>query len=227
MLSCSLRVGPEVDGKPGIWHLEEKAGADIVVTCPPSFIDELINFPTAENIKFDADRIDVDPPKEVMEKLLRIPYFERAYDEDGYTRDEYNTHPALVKTAEQFSKATNEMVEFAGSCLAQRPDRCDERTVRMADIKDRFVPWVMTAPEYSIAVLDKAWAHPEFGRMMLNENPVPPSDKVVEAVANIIKQGNRYPDRMLPAARPSWASCTAWPPRTSPWPTAPRRRSTR
>ena len=118
MLSCSLRVGPVVDGKTRIWHLEEKAGADIVVTCPPPLIDELINFPTADDIKFQADRISVDPPKEVMDKLMRIPYFERAYEEDGYTRDEYNTHPALVKTAEAFSKATNEMVAFAGSCLA-------------------------------------------------------------------------------------------------------------
>ena len=118
MLSCSLRVGPTVDGKPRIWHLEEKAGGDVIVTCPPSLIDEVINFPDPEDIKFQAGRIDVDPPKEVMDKLMRIPYFERAYEEDGYTRDEYNTHPALVKTAEAFSKATNEMVAFAGSCLA-------------------------------------------------------------------------------------------------------------
>ena len=116
MLSCSLRLGPTVDGKQRIWHLEEKAGAAVVVTCPPSLIDEVINFPNAEDIKFEADRIDVDPPKDVMDKLLRIPYFERAYAEDGYTRDEYNTHPALVKTAEAFSKATWEMVEFAGKC---------------------------------------------------------------------------------------------------------------
>ena len=118
MLSCSLRLGPVVDGKTRIWHLEEKAGADIVVTCPPPLIDELINFPDPGAITFAADRISVDPPKDVMDKLMRIPYFERAYEVDGYTRDEYNTHPALVKTAEAFSKATNEMVEFAGSCLA-------------------------------------------------------------------------------------------------------------
>lgn len=117
MLSCSLRVGPTVDGKPRIWHLEEKAGGDVIITCPPSLIDEVINFPDPEDIKFQEGRIDVDPPKEVMDKLMRIPYFERAYEEDGYTRDEYNTHPALVKTAEAFSKATNEMVAFAGSCL--------------------------------------------------------------------------------------------------------------
>ena len=117
MLSCSLRLGPTVDGKQQIWHLEEKAGADIVVTCPPSLIDEVINFPHPEDIKFKPNQIAVDPPKEVMDKLMQIPYFSRAYDEDGYTRAEYNTHPALVKTHEAFSKATNEMVAFADSCL--------------------------------------------------------------------------------------------------------------
>jgi transaldolase len=118
MLSCSLRVGPTVDGVQRIWHLEEKAGANIVVTCPPTFIDEVIHFQGKENISFVKDRIDRDIPKEVLEKLLRIPYFERAYAEDGYTRDEYNSHPSLVKTAQQFSKATNDMVEFAGKCIA-------------------------------------------------------------------------------------------------------------
>jgi transaldolase len=117
MLSCSLRLGPTVDGKQRIWHLEEKAGAACVVTCPPSLIDEVINFPHPEDITFKPNQIAVDPPKEVMDKLMRIPYFSRAYDEDGYTRAEYNTHPALVKTHEAFSKATNEMVAFADSCL--------------------------------------------------------------------------------------------------------------
>lgn len=117
MLSCSLRLGPTVDGEQRIWHLEEKAGAGVVVTVPPPFIDEVINFPGADSIHFRADQIDVDPPADVMEKLLKIPYFARAYDEDGHTREEYNTHPALVKTHEAFSKATNEMVAFADGCL--------------------------------------------------------------------------------------------------------------
>lgn len=117
MLSCSLRLGPTIDGVQHLWHLEEKAGADIVVTCPPSFIDEVINFPRADEITFKPNQIDVDPPADVMEKLMKIPYFARAYDEDGYTREEYNTHPALVKTHEAFSKATNEMVAFADGCL--------------------------------------------------------------------------------------------------------------
>ena len=117
MLSCSLRLGPTVNGDTRIWHLEEKTGADIVVTCPPTYIDQVINFPDEEKIVFEKDKILEDIPQAVMDKLMRIPYFERAYAEDGYTRDEYNTHPALQQTAEQFSKATEKMVDFAGQCL--------------------------------------------------------------------------------------------------------------
>jgi len=117
MLSCSLRLGPSVNGLTRIWHLEEKAGADIVITCPPTFIDQVINLPNQVKICFQKDQILEDIPKTVMDKLMRIPYFERAYAVDGYSRDEYNTHPALMKTAQQFSKATEEMVAFAAGCL--------------------------------------------------------------------------------------------------------------
>ena len=117
MLSCSLRVGPVVNGVKRIPHLEEKAGANVVVTCPPTFIDQVINLPDQKKIVFAKDRILEDIPKDVMDKLMRIPYFERAYAFDGYTRDEYNTHPALQRTAEQFSKATQGMVDFAADCL--------------------------------------------------------------------------------------------------------------
>jgi transaldolase len=118
MLSCSLRLGPTIDGSTRIWHLEEKTGAAVVVTCPPSFIDQVINFEGEKDIVFEKDRIHAETPKDVLDKLMRIPYFERAYATDGYSRDEYNAHPALQRTAEQFSKATEKMVDFAGNCIA-------------------------------------------------------------------------------------------------------------
>ncbi len=117
MLSCSLRIGPTVDGHNRIWHLEEKSGASIVVTCPPGFIDQVLFLEDVQQIQFEKDRILEDIPKDVMDKLMQVPYFERAYSEDGYSRDEYNTHPALQRTADQFSKATGEMVNFARQCL--------------------------------------------------------------------------------------------------------------
>jgi transaldolase len=117
MLSCSLIVGPTVDGQDRIWHLEEKSGADIVVTCPPVFIEKVLFLPGVEKIGFEKDRILKDIPNDLMDKLMRVPYFEKGCSADGYSRDEYNTHPALQKTAEQFSNATEEMVAFAGKCL--------------------------------------------------------------------------------------------------------------
>jgi len=117
MLSCSLRLGPTVEGTTRIWHLEEKTGAAVVVTCPPSFIDQVMNFEGEKDIVFEKDRIHAETPKDVLDKLMRIPYFEKAYAVDGYSRDEYNTHPALQRTAQQFSKATEEMVAFAGKSL--------------------------------------------------------------------------------------------------------------
>ena len=117
MLACSLIAGPVVDGESRIWHLEEKAGANVVVTCPPAFIEKVLFMPDVERITFTEDRILEDIPAGLMDRLMRVPYFERGYAEDGYTRDEYNTIPALQRTAEQFSKATGEMVDFAGKCL--------------------------------------------------------------------------------------------------------------
>ena len=106
-----------MDDTTRIWHLEEKTGAAVVVTCPPSFIDQVMNFEGEKDIIFEKDRIHANTPKDVIDKLMRIPYFEKAYAVDGYSRDEYNTHPALQRTAEQFSKATEEMVAFAGKSL--------------------------------------------------------------------------------------------------------------
>ncbi len=67
----------------------------------------------------------------------------------------------------------------------------------MKELKDWFVPWLLTSREYNTAILDKAWAKPDYGRMMLNENPISPSEKVIRAVTEILAKGNRYPDSML------------------------------
>ncbi len=65
----------------------------------------------------------------------------------------------------------------------------------MSKNSDYFVPWLEDSPVYDVDILDKAWAHPEIARLMLNENPIPPSEKVISAVTDICRYGNRYPDR--------------------------------
>ena len=64
-------------------------------------------------------------------------------------------------------------------------------------LKDWIVPWLYTSREYNVGILDQAWANPGNARLMLNENPIQPSEKVIEAVAEALRNGNRYPDSFL------------------------------
>jgi transaldolase len=109
MLLSSMRVSPVVDGSARVWHLEKMAGAEMVYTLPPSFLEALLlKVPDLELTR----QWDEPVPPDVLSRLLRIPYFERGYREDGYSNGEFNAHPALVATAREFSAATRSMVDF-------------------------------------------------------------------------------------------------------------------
>jgi histidinol-phosphate aminotransferase len=45
--------------------------------------------------------------------------------------------------------------------------------------------------------IELAWRKPELHRMMSNENPNPPSEKVLETIVKYAKMANRYPDQGL------------------------------
>jgi len=109
MLLCSMRMGPRVDGEVRCWHLEKVAGANAVYTCPPPFLQGMLE--TGGHLDF-SDQIHDSVPQKVMDMLMRIPYFERGYAEDGYSPEEFNTHPALLATADEFGGATQQMVDF-------------------------------------------------------------------------------------------------------------------
>jgi transaldolase len=117
MLICSMRISPILNGKKYCWHLEKLAGGDIVFTCPPSFIEGMFEFLDGTEFR---PQIDEEVPKAVLDKLLRIPYFWKAYREDGLAPDEFITHPAMVATAIEFSKATEGMVDFVAKRLTAK-----------------------------------------------------------------------------------------------------------
>lgn len=115
MLLCSMRMSPVVDGSTRSWHVEKAAGANIVYTCPPPYLEGLLE--KGNHLEFH-NQIEEPVPKEVMDKLMKIPYFKRGYAEDGYTPQEFTTHPALVATAKEFSGATQSMVDFVAKRVA-------------------------------------------------------------------------------------------------------------
>ena len=67
----------------------------------------------------------------------------------------------------------------------------------MKKIDEYFVPWVKGIPMYISGHIELAWKKPELHRMMSNENPNPPSEKVLETIIKYAKMANRYPDQGL------------------------------
>lgn len=112
LLAASMRLGPEVDGRQHIWHLEKLAGADAVLTIFPNIIEGFLLAYRGEPI---ACAIDEPVPAAVLDKLLRIPYFRQAYEEDGLKPEEFATYPPVVATADSFTKA---QVDFEERIMA-------------------------------------------------------------------------------------------------------------
>ena len=112
MLMCSMRISPPMnDGSQASWHIEKIAGGDVVYTCPPGYIFELMA--VEDKMKaFNPEAIHEVAPKSVLEKLMRLPYFVQAYERDGMSREDFNKQGALVATAAEFSKATRTTVDF-------------------------------------------------------------------------------------------------------------------
>ena len=67
----------------------------------------------------------------------------------------------------------------------------------MKKLDEYYVPWVKGIPMYISGHIELAWRKPELHRLMSNENPNPPSEKVLEAINKYAKMGNRYPDQGL------------------------------
>ncbi len=114
MLFCSMRRGPFVDGVERIWHLEKLAGGSIIFTCPPKFLSTMWELDA--NLEFKPTIEDEVSPK-VLEKLMRVPYFTEAYQEE-MDPARFATLAPTVFTTQQFSQATEKTVKFVRERIA-------------------------------------------------------------------------------------------------------------
>ncbi len=64
----------------------------------------------------------------------------------------------------------------------------------MKSIEEFIVPWVRQSEPYSARHMDFASENPHLIRMMSNENLLPPSRKVLDAIIEAARNGNLYPD---------------------------------
>ena len=106
LLLCSARPGP---GEGNVYHLEKVAGGNLVYTLNPEIIDDFMRICECKDI---YSQIDEPVPQEIMEKLLKIPYFVEGYDEDGIAIEDFVDHPSFVVTRDEFSGSMKEIEEY-------------------------------------------------------------------------------------------------------------------
>jgi transaldolase len=113
ILLASLRI--EAD-KGMCWHLQKTAGADLVYTLPPSFIQTLVHHED-KLAKPAACAIEEEPPHNVLQKLSSLEYFAKAYAADGLDNNEFNNHPALLYSVKELANIYGEFLSFSKNLL--------------------------------------------------------------------------------------------------------------
>ena len=117
MLQCSMRVEKdERTGKTVSRHIQDFGGSDMVYTCPPGYIAQLMQV-ADELDPFEPGAIDREPNKASIEKLLRLPSFRQAYEFDGMEPIEFSHYGSFQATAGEFAKATRATVDFVRMTL--------------------------------------------------------------------------------------------------------------
>jgi transaldolase len=115
MLAASMRPGPNEGGKTRVRHVEALAGGNVVLTIFPNIFEAWLFGYQAGEV---TSHIDKDVPAEVLEKLLKIPYFAQGYDEHGIAPENYTSHAAVVETATSFAQATEDLETYCAKRIA-------------------------------------------------------------------------------------------------------------
>lgn len=110
LLLASMRLGPSLDGRTHIWHLEQLAGGDTVLTIFPNILASFMQGYAEAPLRAT---IDEPVPADVMARLLRVPYFAQAYLEDDVAPADYGSLPGLVATGASFSQAMQSFDDIA------------------------------------------------------------------------------------------------------------------
>jgi transaldolase len=117
MLQCSMRVEKDDrTGKTVSRHIQDFAGSDMVYTCPPGYIAQLMANDEALGV-FDPKAIDREPNKASVAKLLKLPSFRQAYEFDGMRPDQFAHFGSFKATEGEFAAATRQTVDFVRMTL--------------------------------------------------------------------------------------------------------------
>ncbi len=105
LLLCSARVGPEPDC---VYHIEKVAGGNMVYTINPGMQADFMKICEEKDI---FKQMDEPVPNDILQTLLKIPYFKEGYDEYGIDINDFVDQAAFKFTADQFSDSMQEIEE--------------------------------------------------------------------------------------------------------------------
>ncbi|MBI2191770.1 MAG: hypothetical protein HYU36_07285 [Planctomycetes bacterium] len=114
LLLASMRIGPEVEGRPRIWHLEQFFGGDVVKTVFPNILENAL---VVFRDKPLEPHMHEPVPQAALQTLLRIPYFRQGYDPDGLKPEEWGVYPPVVETRTSFTQDAVAMEEWVARNL--------------------------------------------------------------------------------------------------------------
>ena len=115
-----MRVRSDLPGgKAQSWHIEKLAGGDLIYTCPPGYIAQLMRVEDQLD-EFDPNAINEEPPPETLEKLMKLPYFRQSYEFDGMETEEFSRYAPFIATASDFAAATRATVDFVAQQFEMR-----------------------------------------------------------------------------------------------------------
>jgi transaldolase len=87
-------------GMRGEYHATELSGAKMIFSIHPSIQKMIYNTSPKEE-----ERIEIPVEKDVIDRLMKIPEFIRAYNPDGMKAEEFITYGVVQKTLSQFIEA--------------------------------------------------------------------------------------------------------------------------
>jgi transaldolase len=112
MLVASSRVSPKINDIQYIWHIEKLAGCNLVFTMNPELIKAFMLLYMDRPVENSSGE---PVPDDVLEKLLKIPYFAEGYGEDTIKPEDFEKIEPTVTTYNQFSKAVVDLENYVRS----------------------------------------------------------------------------------------------------------------
>ncbi|WP_069999074.1 transaldolase family protein [Cellulosilyticum sp. I15G10I2] len=90
-----------------IHHWTALVGGDLLATIPPDFQKKI----NGSNVDI-KDQIDIPVDSKLMQQLLTVPEFVKAYDVDGMSVHEFDHYGAVIDTLTQFYQGYDELVQI-------------------------------------------------------------------------------------------------------------------